>query len=378
MRHCSDARYVWNLAVEQSNIRTSRRSGPGFSEHCRQLTEARAAFSWLAEGSQTVQQQALRDYDAAKREYHRGTRGRPNWRKAGRDEGFRIVGRHARKVERVSKHRGRVWIPKAGWVTLRWSRNVPDAQSYRVTRDRAGRWHIAFAAIPRPVRPPGNASVVGVDRGVNVAVATSVGDLLRIPGLRAGEQEQLDRLRRRLSTATKGSRRRERVRRQIASLTKREADRRKDWIEKVSTTLARDFDVIGIEALNIEAMTASARGTARAPGRGVRAKAALNRGILKSGWGMPTRRLEQKAPGRIVKVNPALTSLRCNACSHVDRNSRESQALFRCTRCGHIAHADVNAACNIADLAAGRAVTARGGGPCGQPTNREPQLERTS
>ena len=47
-------------------------------------------------------------------------------------------------------------MPKAGWVRFRWSRAVPAAKSYRVTRDRAGRWHIAFAAIPEPISGPGN------------------------------------------------------------------------------------------------------------------------------------------------------------------------------------------------------------------------------
>jgi hypothetical protein len=41
---------------------------------------------------------------------------------------------------RLSRKTGEVWVPKAGWVRFRWSRPVPpDARSYRVTRDRAGR-----------------------------------------------------------------------------------------------------------------------------------------------------------------------------------------------------------------------------------------------
>ncbi len=54
------------------------------------------------------------------------------------------------------------------------------------------------------------------------------------------------------------------------------------------------------------------------------------------------RRLEEKAPGRVEKVRPALTSQRCSACGPVDRDSRESQAVFRCTACGFADHADVN------------------------------------
>ena len=123
-----------------------------------------------------------------------------------------------------------------------------------------------------------------------------------------------------------------------------------------------------------------------APGRNVKQKAGLNRGILTAGWGQLARRLEDKAPGRVVKIGAAYTSQTCSECGRVDADSRKSQAEFVCTGCGHTRHADVNAACNIRDralwrarkTAAGRAVAARGGGPEGQPVNREPQLVRTS
>jgi hypothetical protein len=79
----------------------------------------------------------------------------------------------------VSRKVGEVRVPKAGWVRFRWSRTVPpDAKSYRVTLDRAGRWHVAFAVIPAPVPAPGNGQRVGIDRGVAVAAALSTGDLL--------------------------------------------------------------------------------------------------------------------------------------------------------------------------------------------------------
>src|SRR5271167_1217011 len=268
--HCGHARYVWNLAVEQhSHWHPGRTGAPGYLEQCRQLTAARAEHPWLAAGSQTVQQQALRDFAQAMTAFFDpgNPAGRPSWRKAGRDEGFRIVGRRGRQwdVRRVSRKVGQVWVPKAGWVT----------------------------------------------------------------------------------------------------------DRRKDWAEKSSTDIARRFDVIRVEDLKIGNMTRSARGTRDHPGRNVRQKAGLNRGILGSGWGLLVHRLEDKAPGRVEKVRPALTSQRCSACGQVDRDSRESQAVFRCTACGFACHADVNAARNIA---AGHAVTARGGDRVTRPVNREPHL----
>src|SRR6516225_1517558 len=191
--HCAHARYVWNLAVEQhAHWRPGRAAAPGYLEQCRQLTAARQAHSWLAAGSQTVQQQALRDFAQAVTAFFNPANParRPGWRKAGRDEGFRIVGQRGRQwaVRRLSRHVGQVRVPKAGWVRFRWSRAVPPGvKSYRVTRDRAGRWHVAFAAVPDPLPAPGNGQVVGIDRGVTVAAALSTGELLYTPGLTVRE-----------------------------------------------------------------------------------------------------------------------------------------------------------------------------------------------
>ena len=135
--------------------------------------------------------------------------------------------------------------------------------------------------------------------------------------------------------------------------------------------LARRFDLIRVEDLRISNMVRSARGTVTVPGRNVRQKAGLNRAILRSGWGLSVRRLEDKAPGRVEKVDPAFTSQRCSACGTVEAKARESQAVFACRSCGYAANADVNAARNIA---AGHAVTARGRSPLGGRLNREPHL----
>ena len=375
--HCAHARYVWNLAVEQhSHWHPGRTSAPGYLEQSRQLTAARAEHDWLAAGSQMVQQQALRDFAQAMAAFFdpANPAGQPSWRKARRDEGFRVVGRRGRQwdVRRLNRKAGEAWIPKVGWVRFRWSRAVPPGvKSYRVTMDRAGRWHIAFAAIPDPVPGPGNGEVVGIDRGVAVSAALSTGELLHVSGLTVRERKRLGRLERKLARSRRGSERRKGVRLAIARLKARETDRRKDWAEKASTDIARRFDTIRVEDLLIKNMTRSAKGSAGNPGRNVRQKSGLNREILRSGWGLLVRRLEEKAASRVEKIKPAFTSQRCSACGHVDAKSRESQARFVCTACGLACNADVNAARNIA---AGHAVAARGGFRDAGPVNREPQL----
>jgi hypothetical protein len=94
--------------------------------------------------------------------------------------------------------------PESGF---RRTRTLRDATSYRVTVDRAGRWHVAFAVAPDPIPAPGTGTIVGVDRGVAVSAALSTGELLTCPDPRPHEA---DRLHRRLATATRGSNRRSR------------------------------------------------------------------------------------------------------------------------------------------------------------------------
>src|SRR5664280_2629042 len=321
---CAHARYVWNLGLEQPLMwRRWRGPTPGFNAQCAQLTSARRAEPWLACGSQTVQQQALRDLDQGWRSFFAGTHRRPTWRKAGQHEGLRVVGPAAVRVRRDNRARSSVLVPKVGWVSFKRSRALVDWKSYRITRDRAGRWHIAFAVIPDPIPAPGTGEVVGVDRGVTVAVALSTGEMTSPAGLSMREAERGLRLQRRLARARRGSNRRRKVKALIAGLKAKDGDRRKDWAQKTSTALARRFDVIRLENLNVKGMTRSARGSVQNPGRNVAAKAGLNRGILKSGWGLLVARLKQKAPGRVEEVKAAYTSQ--TPCKHIASQSRKSQ-----------------------------------------------------
>jgi putative transposase len=307
------------------------------------------------------------------RNFFNGTHRRPTWRKTGVHEGFRQVGFKPRHINRLSRRHGQVWIPKVGRVRLRRTRNIPDtAKSYRVNLDRSGRWHIAFAAIPESVPGPRDGSVVGVNRGVAVSVALSSGDLLRAPSLSVGETERLRRLQQRLAQARRGSHRQARTKLAIARLRARETDRRRDWVEKTTTDVARRFDTIRVEDLNVRAMTRSARGTRECPGTNVAQKRGLNREISRQKWGLLVARLRNKAAGRLEAVPAAFTSQRCSHCGHVAPENRKSQAVFECVACSAgPCNADVNAARNIA---AGRAVTARGDLGPSRSVNREPQL----
>lgn len=376
IRHCADARFVWNLGLEQRNYWKPGMKSLSVYEQARELTEARAANPWLAEGSSSVQQQSLFDLDRAFRNWWKNPShfGRPTWRKGGTHESFYV---RDLKVRRCNRRWGEVLVPKAGWVRFRITRAfaaIEAGTSARVKRDRADRWHVSLTTTPQAFKRVATGAMLGLDLGVAHSVTTSLGSHLHMPVLLSvGQTQRKRRLQRQLSRQQLGSNRRNRTRSTLARLSAREADRRKDWIEKTTTRLVRDHDVICVEDLKVKHMSLSSKGTLKEPGTGVAQKAGLNRAIYNQAWGEFRKRLADKAsnatsPVVLVAVNPANTSRRCARCSHTARENRKSQAVFSCQNCGYCANADVNAAINI--LAAGLAVTGRGGTPHATPAQR--------
>ncbi|WP_306986701.1 RNA-guided endonuclease InsQ/TnpB family protein [Streptomyces canus] len=371
--HCAHARYVWNLAVEQhSHWNPGMKSAPGFAEQCRQLTEARRENEWLGAGNADVQQQALKDFAKAKTARFTSGFGEPTWRRKYLHEGFRVIGTdrvpeyepdgswklnaktgkqvmgRSVVVQKLNRRWAQVKVPGCGWVRFRLTRKeLPDAKTFRVTL-RNGQWHIAFAVIPAPIHAPGTGEVIGVDRGVTITAALSDGRTLNCPQLTTREQAQIRKHQRRAARAKKNSPAKAAEYARVAKLKAREVNRRKDWCEKTSTVLARTYDLMRFEKLNIKNMTRSAKGTAKAPGKQVAQKSGLNRAILAQGWGLLRQRTEHKAPGRVEDVPSPYTSLRCSACGWIDKKSRKSQADFECVSCGFTCNADTNAATNVA------------------------------
>jgi putative transposase len=201
--------------------------------------------------------------------------------------------------------------------------------------------------------------------GIASSVTTSDGTHLRMPKLLSpGESQRKRRLQRKLSRQKKGSNRRARTKLQIAKLSARETDRRKDWVEKTTTDLVRSYDLIAIEDLKVKNMSRSAKGTKEKPGKNVAQKRGLNRSIQSQAWALFRKRLEDKAVNAsssvlVVPINPQFTSQTCPQCERAAKKNRKSQAVFICINCGYEANADINAAQNI--LTAGLAVTGRGG-----------------
>ncbi len=281
------------------------------------------------------------------------THRRPTWRRKDQHEGFCV---RDVTVHKLNAKWAEVNVPKMGPLRFRLSRPLPEEFGMaRVTMDRAGRWQVSFAAPQPAVQRGSTGAMVGIDRGVATTMATSDGRMFRVPRS-ARLVARAERLRAQMSRQKKGSARRRRTKAALAKVHARIADRRRDWVEKTTTRLVKDYDLIVLEDLRTKDMLKrpQAKPDPEHEGaflpNGARAKAGLNKAIHTACWGMLLERLQQKALAsgvQVVLVDPRFTSQECHACNHVARENRESQAVFRCVACGHRNHADINAALNI-------------------------------
>ena len=223
---------------------------------------------------------------------------------------------------------------------------------------RAFNGHVSFPAPQPEVSDAGRfGRSVGTDRGVATTIATSDGQMLRAPIIRRGERMQLARWQASLARQQPRSRRRLRTKPRIARVHRQVADRRRNWVEKTTTRLAANYDVIAVEALSVRNMVRCPKpkpdpeNTGQFLPNGAASKSALNRSIHANCWGLIANRLAQKmsASGtELFLVVPAqYSSQQCHRCGHTPPENRKSQAEFRCQACGHQDHADRNAAATI-------------------------------
>jgi putative transposase len=232
-----------------------------------------------------------------------------------------------------------------------------------VTRRRAGNgwsWRacVGFKAVAAVKTAPtaGADALVGADRGVAVTVALSDGALRSMPRFLADAREEISELLRQRGGKKLGSRAWRALNREILAAHRRAVCRSDNWARKTARELVSCYGVAVLEDLNLNNMTRSARGTKENPGTNVAAKQALNRSLADAALGRFRHWVcvkAEEAGRRTWVVNPANTSRTCAACGYCASGNRRSVDRFRCAACGHEAHADINAAENIA--ARGRA-----------------------
>jgi len=359
--HAGAARFAWNWGLARCRERHAAEgkwyTAIDLHKLWNQAKRADPGLAWWGENSKCAYQEAFRDLDRALRDFVKSGKGE----RAGRRLGFPRFKKRGKCRDSFRFSTGvmrcagaTITLPRLGVVatcesTRRLARRL-DAGTARIlsaTVSRtAQRWHVSFTVeVERavPERHPLPGSAIGVDLGVKSLLtgADHAGNVTAMDGpkpLRASLR-RLRRASRVHSRKAKGSANRRKSAARLARVHARVADVRADALHKATTELARHYQTVVIEDLNVAGMTRNRR---------------LARVIVDQGFGQARRMLAYKTTwngGTLITADRWFPSSKlCSACGAVKAKLALAERVYICD-CGLVLDRDVNAARNLLKLA---------------------------
>ncbi|MDR1612228.1 MAG: transposase [Planctomycetota bacterium] len=360
------ARFAYNWALAEWKRQyeewkaDSRKPKPSQAALRRRLNAVKHdQFPWMLEVTKNAPQMAIIQLGKAFQNFFAGRARYPRFRRKGvhdrfsvTNDQFRIDGRYAR-------------IPVLGRVRLRECLRFEGKIMSAVVSRAADRWFVSVTVdCPDPrFAKAENQGVAGVDLGVSALATLSTGEKVPGPKPHKAALSRLRRLSRGLSRKRKGSRNREKAKRQLARLHYRIGNVRNDSLHKLTSGLTRRFHTIVIEDLNV---------------RGMLRNRHLSRSIADMGFFEFRRQLEYKSvwrSGRVVVADKWFASSKtCHECGHKLESLSLSSREWTCPECGTTHDRDINAAINLKVYAASSAVSACGEEGSGLVRKRQAKL----
>ena len=335
-------RFVYNHYLAM-RIEAYKESGEtmNYVACCNNMTLLKKELEWLKEVDATALQSSLRDLDTAFQNFFRGVKqgqrvGYPKF-KSKRDR--RKSYKSKRVGENIAVVGNKVKLPKLGLVKCAVSREVKGRiLSATVSQVPSGKYYVSLCCTDVEIEPlPKTGAVVGVDLGIKAMATTSDGVTYPNNKYLYDSDKKLRRLAREISRKKKGSNNYEKARIRKARLEEHIANQRRDAMQKSTTDLIRNNDVICLENLKTKGMMQNHH---------------LARSVADASFYEFRRELEYKAKwyGRMVSVIDTFypSSQFCHSCGY--RNSATKDLSVRswtCPKCGAHHDRDVNAALNI-------------------------------
>ena len=342
---CTRYVYNWALAARTNAFREGSRLNYAESDKAMTLLKQQPETLWLSEVSCVPLQQSLRDLQTAYSAFFAKRSAYPSFkRKGGRDSA-----RYTRSGFRFDDG-NKLTVAKIGVLKVRWNKKPPSSpSSVTIIREATGRYYASFVVDVEPQTLPMTGREVGIDFGLSRLAMLSTGEAVANPLCGRKRAVRLAMLQRRLAKKQKGSKRRLLAKRAVARCHAKISNARKDALNKLTTRLVREFDVIHIEDLHLRGMVKNHN---------------LARSLSDAAIGSAVRMLESKA-GRygkkVVKIDRWFPSTKmCSCCGHVAAKMTLSVREWECVKCGATHDRDLNAAKNI--LAVGQTVAAHGDG----------------
>lgn len=232
----------------------------------------------------------------------------------------------------------KIKLPKIGWINYRRHRPFQGTlKSVTVTCSRAGRFFASclFEISDVPVALVPIQKAVGLDYSSPKLYVDHNGKSPNYPRFFRKSEQKLAKEQRKLSHMQKGSNNWLRQKQKVAKFYEHIANQRSDFLQKLSTQIANEYDLVGIEDLNTRAMSQSLH---------------LGKSTLDNGWGEFTRLLQSKLDvqgKQLIKVSKWFPSTKtCSRCGNI-KPVKLSERIYICPKCGDVLDRDKNAAINI-------------------------------
>ncbi len=330
-------RFVYNWGLrKKTDAYSNQQQRLSYTDLSLALTELKKQedTSWLSEVASVPLQQALRHLDRAFINFFAGRTKYPAFKKKRQTQAATYIGT-AFKWDGKQVTLAKMEAPLA----IVWSRPLPLGvlpSRVTITKDSAERYFISILLEEDIPHLPQNDASLGADLGLKSFVVLSDGEVVGNPRFFTKDERRLAKAQRRHAKKKKGSKNREKARKKVARIHARIADRRRDFLHKLSTRLIRENQTICIESLSVKTMVQHPT---------------LSKAISDVGWGEFVSQLAYKAHwyGRnLVKIDKFYpSSKRCFDCGHILDSLALDIRQWVCPACGVHHDRDVNAARNI-------------------------------
>lgn len=331
------ARYVWNFFLAQRSFaykelgeRLSYVANGKYMTAMKKTQE----WAWLADCSSTVLTQKLNDLESAFGNFFKGRASYPKFKKKLHAQSIRyqLDQRHILKNYSAGEL---LKLPNIGAIDVKWSQ-VPQGipKMATVSKTASGKYFVSFACEVEINALPKTGRITGVDVGIKDVAVTSDGDFSGAPKNTYKYARQLRKAQRNLSRKTKGSNRWHKQRIAVAKIHEKIANSRRDFLNKLTTKLVREYDFVSIEDLNVKGMMKNRK---------------LSKAIADVGLFEFKRQLEYKAQWygkEITVIDRWFPSTKmCSCCGQI-HNLTLADRIISCD-CGLNLNRDLNAAINI-------------------------------